>query len=180
MKEIETLESRVVYQNKWMSVREDKIRRVSGAEGIFGVVDKADFVVILPIQDGYIHLVEQYRYPVEGRFWELPQGSWEESPEADHAVLAAGELKEETGLVANKMLYLGHQYHGYGYSSQGFHTYFATELSMTSTSLDLEEEGLISKRFNIEEFEAMIVSGIIKDATTVNAYGFAKIKGMKF
>jgi len=49
MKEIETLESRVVYQNKWMSVREDKIRRASGVEGIFGVVDKADFVVILPI-----------------------------------------------------------------------------------------------------------------------------------
>jgi len=83
MKEIETLESRVVYQNKWMSVREDKIRRASGVEGIFGVVDKADFVVILPIQDGYIHLVEQYRYPVEGRFWELPQGSWEENPDAD-------------------------------------------------------------------------------------------------
>lgn len=43
MKEIETLESQVVYQNKWMSVREDKIRRASGTEGIFGVVDKADF-----------------------------------------------------------------------------------------------------------------------------------------
>ncbi|MGB1311824.1 MAG: ADP-ribose pyrophosphatase, partial [Leucothrix sp.] len=72
MKEIETLESRIVYQNKWMSVREDKICRASGAEGVFGVVDKADFVVILPIQDDDIYLVEQYRYPVEKRFWELP------------------------------------------------------------------------------------------------------------
>ena len=178
MKEIETLESRIVYQNKWMSVREDKIRRASGTEGIFGVVDKADFVVILPIHDGYIHLVEQYRYPVEQRFWELPQGSWEDNPDADHALLAAGELKEETGLVANEMVYLGHQYHGYGYSSQGFHTYLATELTMTSTSLDQEEEGLISKKFSIVEFEEMIVTGVIKDATTVNAYGFAKIKGV--
>jgi len=178
MKEIETLESKVVYQNKWMSVREDKIRRASGAEGIFGVVDKADFVVILPIQEGYVHLVEQYRYPVEQRFWELPQGSWEDSPDADHATLAAGELKEETGLVAKKMDYLGHQYHGYGYSSQGFHTYLATGLTMTTTSLDQEEEGLISKRFSLVEFEEMIVSGIIKDATTVNAYGLAKIKGL--
>jgi len=178
MKEIETLESRIVYQNKWMSVREDKIRRASGAEGIFGVVDKADFVVILPVQDGFIHLVEQYRYPVEQRFWELPQGSWEENPNADHAELAAGELREETGLVANKMIYLGHQYHGYGYSSQGFHTYLATELSMTATKLDQEEEGLISQKVSIGEFEAMIVNGVIKDATTVNAYGLAKIKGV--
>lgn len=178
MKEIETLESRIVYQNKWMSVREDKIKRASGTEGIFGVVDKADFVVVLPIQDGFIHLVEQYRYPVEQRFWELPQGSWEDNPNADHAQLAAGELKEETGLVANEMLYLGHQYHGYGYSSQGFHTYLATELAMTTTNLDQEEEGLISKKVAIAEFEEMIVTGIIKDATTVNAYGFAKIKGV--
>ena len=64
MAEIETLSTRVVYKNKWMTVREDRIRRLSGAEGIYGVVDKPDFVVILPVQDGLIHLVEQYRYPV--------------------------------------------------------------------------------------------------------------------
>jgi hypothetical protein len=46
--------------------------------------------------------------------------------------------------------------------------------------LDQEEEGLISKRFSLDEFEAMIVNGTIKDATTVNAYGFAKIKGVEF
>jgi len=178
MKEIETLESKIVYQNKWMSVREDKIRRASGTEGIFGVVDKSDFVVILPIQDGHIYLVEQYRYPVEQRFWELPQGSWEDNPSADHALLAAGELQEETGLTANSMTYLGHQYHGYGYSSQGFHTYLATDLSMTAKNLDQEEEGLISKKFSLSEFEDMILSSVIKDATTINAYGLAKLKGV--
>ena len=178
MKEIETLESRIVYQNKWMSVREDKIRRASGAEGIYGVVDKADYVIILPIQDGYIHLVEQYRYPVEQRFWELPQGSWEGNPDADHTTLAAGELQEETGLVAKQMDYLGHQYHGYGYSSQGFHIYLATDLTMSSPSLDPEEEGLVSKKFSLIEFEEMIMAGVIKDAATINAYGLAKLKGL--
>ena len=62
MKEIETIGSRVAYQNNWMTVREDKVRRASGAEGIYGVVDKPDFVAIIPIQQGFIHLVEQYRY----------------------------------------------------------------------------------------------------------------------
>lgn len=55
MKEIETLSSRVTYENKWMKVREDRIRRSSGAEGIFGVVEKPDFVAILPVERGYIH-----------------------------------------------------------------------------------------------------------------------------
>lgn len=178
MKEIETLETKTVYKNKWMSVREDRIKRASGAEGIFGVVDKPDFVVILPIHEGFIYIVEQYRYPVEERFWELPQGSWEDNSEADHLLVAAGELREETGLVANRMAYLGHQFLAYGYSSQGYHMYLATELELNSMQLDAEEEGLISKRVSIEEFENLILSGDIKDATTVNTYGIAKLKGL--
>lgn len=88
MTEIKTLESNIVYENKWMRVKEDRIQRASGTEGIFGVVEKPDFVVIIPVSDGYVHLVEQCR-----RYWELPQGSWEHDPDADHVAIAAGELQ---------------------------------------------------------------------------------------
>lgn len=178
MSEIKTLASDVVYQNRWIKVREDKIQRLSGAEGLYSVVEKVDFAVILPLQDGYIHLVEQYRYPVQKRFWELPQGSWEDESNADHSLLAAGELQEETGLVAGSMTYLGHQYLAYGLSNQGYHMYLATDLTFKATDLDAEEEGLISKKFSLKDFENMILSGEIKDATTVNTYGFAKLKGL--
>lgn len=177
MTEIKTLASKTVYQNKWMRVREDKIRRASGAEGIFGVVEKPDFVVIIPISDGYIHLVEQYRYPVQGRYWELPQGSWEDNPDADHALIAAGELREETGLQAGQMQYLGHQYLAYGYSNQGYHIYLASDLQQQERALDQEEEGLISRPFTLMQFEQMIISGVIKDATSTNAYNLARLKG---
>ncbi len=47
-----------------MRVREDTIRRRDGSTGIYGVV--------VPVEDdGRVHLVEQYRYPVKGRYWEL-------------------------------------------------------------------------------------------------------------
>jgi len=177
MTEIKILSSKTVYENKWMRVREDKIQRASGAEGIFGVVEKPDFVVIIPITDGHIHLVEQYRYPVQGRYWELPQGSWEDNPDADHALIAAGELREETGLVAGHMQYVGHQYLAYGYSSQGYHIYLAMDLQQQNNSLDHEEEGLITKQFSLAQFEEMIISGVIKDATSVNAYSLARLKG---
>ncbi|MGJ8676930.1 MAG: NUDIX domain-containing protein [Akkermansiaceae bacterium] len=178
MKEFETINSRVAYKNKWMTVREDKVLRPSGAEGIYGVVDKPDFVAIIPIHQGCIHLVEQYRYPVEGRYWEIPQGSWEESPESDNSIVAAGELEEETGLKAGKMKYIGHIFQAYGYSNQGFHLYFATELKKSEQSLDAEEEGLITQCFDLTEFEKMITSGVVKDATTISAYGYAKLKGL--
>lgn len=176
MNEIETLNSSVVYQNRWMTVREDQIRRPSGAQGIYGVVDKPDFVAIVPIDDDLIHLVQQYRYPVHQRYWEIPQGSWESEPDADHAVVAAGELREETGLTANKLQYVGHIYQAYGYSNQGFHVYLATNLEAGVQKLDEEEEGLISKAFSLEEFESMIVTGVIKDATTISAYSLVKLK----
>ena len=177
MAEIETLSTRVVYKNKWMTVREDRIRRLSGAEGIYGVVEKPDFVVILPVQDGLIHLVEQYRYPVAKRYWEVPQGSWESSPDADPALVAAGELREETGLLANRMDHVGYLYQAYGFSNQGFHIYLATDFESTVQELDEEEEGLLTRSVSITEFESMIVSGVITDGTTVSAYNLARLKG---
>jgi len=176
MPKIKQLTSKVVYQNKWMSVREDTIQRPSGAQGIYGVVDKPDFVVIAAIEDDYIHLVQQYRYPVEARYWEMPQGTWESKHDADPLELAKGELQEETGLVARKIEQVAHQYLAYGFCSQGYHVYLATELEKTQNKLDPEEEDLITQKFTLAEFEQMILSGDIKDATTVNAYGLLKLK----
>jgi 8-oxo-dGTP pyrophosphatase MutT (NUDIX family) len=104
---IETLSSREVYRNRWMTVREDSIRRQDGSNGIYGVVCKPDFSLIIPYESGEFHLVEQYRYPVQGRYLEFPQGSWETRADAPPEVVAAGELREETGLVAGRMTYLG-------------------------------------------------------------------------
>ena len=49
MSEIEQLESRVVYRNRWMNVREDAICRMDGSLGVYGVVEKKDFSVVVQI-----------------------------------------------------------------------------------------------------------------------------------
>ncbi len=174
-KEIETLETKTVYENKWMTVREDKIIRSNGHQGIYGVVEKNDFAVIAAIQDQHIYLVQQYRYPVEGRFWELPQGSWEKS-DISPLDLAVAELKEETGLIAENMAHVGHLFLAYGYSDQGYDIFFATDLQQSTNQLDEEEAGLIAQAFPISDVEQMIISGEIKDATTVAAIGLLKLK----
>lgn len=178
MSDIKQLSSRVVYQNPWMTVREDKILRPSGAEGIYGVVDKPDFVVIAPIDNSFVHIVEQYRYPVQARQWELPQGSWEPSHDSEHEDVAKRELLEETGLIANRLVYVGFQYLAYGFCSQGYHIYLATELTLSASQLDPEEEDLITKKVSVSVFEEMLRSGVIQDATTLNAYSLIKMKGL--
>ena len=60
-KSIVTLASREVYRNRWLRLREDRILRSNGKEGIYSVVDKDDCAIILPIQGGKIWLVDQYR-----------------------------------------------------------------------------------------------------------------------
>lgn len=83
MSDIQTLDSKVVYENKWLRLREDRIRRSSGHEGIYGVVEKPDFAIILPIEGDTVYMVEQYRYTIKQRQLELPQGAWEANPDAD-------------------------------------------------------------------------------------------------
>lgn len=177
MSKITQLDSKEVYKNYWMRVREDKIRRPSGAEGLYGVVEKPDFAVIAAIENGFIYLVQQYRYTVGERFWEMPQGAWEQNPDAAPEDLAAGELREETGLVAGKMTQLAYQYLAYGFCNQGYHIYIAQELSQRARELDAEEEDLIVKPFALDEVSRMIDSGEIRDATTVNVWGWLHRKG---
>jgi ADP-ribose pyrophosphatase len=174
--EIETIGSKVVYKNRWMAVREDAIVRSDGTPGIYGVVEKADFAVIAAVRGQSIYLAEQHRYPVRGRFWELPQGSWEDRS-IDPLELAKAELREETGLVAGSMLHAGRLFLAYGYSTQAYDLYLATDLREGATRLDAEEEGLVSKEFPVRAVQDMIEDGTIKDATTVAAFGLLRLKG---
>ncbi|CAE6931828.1 COG0494 NTP pyrophosphohydrolases including oxidative damage repair enzymes [Vibrio sp. B1FLJ16] len=178
MQDIKQLDSKVVYQNKWMTVREDKILRRSGAEGIYGVVDKPDCAVIIAIDNGMIHLVQQYRYTIGQRCWELPQGAWESNPDSDPLELATGELREETGMLAASMEYVGPQFIAYGFLNQTCHVYFASNLTEVGNQLDSEEEDLITQAFKVDEFEQMLINGTIKDSVTIAAYGLAKLKGL--
>ncbi len=94
---IKKLSSRTVYENKWMKLREDDIAFPDGTRGIYGVVGKPHFALIIPYEKGHFYLVRQYRYPVGAAFWEFPQGSYEEQPGVDPRELTRKELKEETG-----------------------------------------------------------------------------------
>src|ERR1019366_3988567 len=114
---IATLSSREIYRNPWMRVREDQILRSNGMPGIYGVVEKDDAAIILPIDGGRIWLVEQFRYTIQERALELPQGGWEMEVE-DPEELARGELKEETGLEAAEMIRLGSLWIAYGFTRQ--------------------------------------------------------------
>jgi ADP-ribose pyrophosphatase len=90
--------------------------------------------------------------------------------------MARGELREETGLDAARMTYVGHLFEACGYSNQGFHIFLATGLRHGDADREHEEQDLVTGDFTLSEVERMICDGQIKDATTVAALGLLRLK----
>jgi 8-oxo-dGTP pyrophosphatase MutT (NUDIX family) len=171
---IRTLSSREVYRNPWLRLREDQIERSNGALGIYGVIEKDDCALIIPIQDQTIYLIEQFRYPIQERCLELPQGGWE-TADVDPEELARGELREETGLVAETMTFLGTMWIAYGYARQRMHVFFATALTPAGAEPDPEEHDLVLRTATIAEFERMLLDGTIQDCCTIAGWGLYRL-----
>lgn len=167
---MERLDSTQVYANSWMTVREDSIRRADGSNGIYGVVDKPHYALVIPYEAERFHLVEQFRYPLGARRWEFPQGTAPERAELPAAELAARELAEETGLRAANMLELGVLDVAPGLSSQRGTAFLATELTHGRPARELEEQDMRSAWFSRAELETMLANGEVTDAQSLAAY----------
>ncbi|EFG85843.1 NUDIX hydrolase [Novacetimonas hansenii] len=176
-----TVSSRLAYENPWTRVREDIIIRPNGRKGLYGVVERGDFVVILPLweENGkrFVTLVQQYRYPIKQRMWELPMGMWETRPDASAQDVAHGELREETGLVAENMRDAGLMYQGAGYTTQKGRAYLATGLTQGPHAREETEEDITCHKVRLEEMEAMIRDGRITCMVTIAAFGLIRAQG---
>ena len=169
MSEIRQLSSREVYRSQWMRVREDEVEFPSGVRGTYSVVEKQDFVLVVPYADGGFWLVEQYRYPVGSREWEFPQGGWPTGASGSQEELAAAELREETGFVADSLAHLGRLHTAYGYSAQGYDVYLATGLTAGEVSREVTEEDMIHEWRSESDVRAMARSGELRDAHSLAA-----------
>jgi 8-oxo-dGTP pyrophosphatase MutT (NUDIX family) len=167
------IDSRVVYENRWMRLHEDRTERADGVRGLYAWVEKPPAALIVPLDGDHVWLIEQHRHPVGARFWEFPQGAWEDDPGARAEDLARGELAEETGLRAARMEHLGRLFFAYGLSDQSFDVWRATGLEPGDQALEATEADLRVERFAVAELEAMIAAGRVRDAASVAAWHLA-------
>lgn len=174
--EIRQLATREVYRNAWLSMREDDVEFPSGTRGTYTVVDKQDFVVVLPYADDGFWMVEQYRYPVQQREWEFPQGGWSHGKSGPAEELAVLELREETGFTAGSLVHLGRLWAAYGYSSQGYDVFLATELVEGETAREATEADMVHEWRSLADIRAMIRTGELRDAHSVAALGLYDLR----
>lgn len=167
---MERTDSRQVYANPWLTMREDGVRRADGSAGIYAVVDKPDYALVIPLRGDEVRLVEQFRYPIGLRRWEFPQGTAPDRADSEPAELAARELREETGLRAERLTELGLLDVAPGMSSQRGRVFLATGLTEGEPEYEHEEQDMRSAWFPRSTVEDMIRRAEITDAQSVAAY----------
>ncbi|MGI8566404.1 MAG: NUDIX domain-containing protein [Pyrinomonadaceae bacterium] len=171
-----TLSSQKIYDNPWISVREDAVIRPDGQEGIYGVVSfKNTAIGVLAVEEGFIYLVGQYRYPLGEYSWEIPEGGCAEDEEPLDA--ARRELEEETGLYAEKWEKLGEAYLSNSVTDERAIWFLATKLVQGKSRPD-GTEVLNIRRVTIDEAVRMSVSGEITDALSLLAIMRFQLKGI--
>lgn len=175
-----TLASEEVYDNPWISVREDKVVRPDGEPGIYGVVHfKHVAIGILPVEDDHIYLVGQYRYPLNQYSWEIPEGGCPE----DEDLLAAAqrELAEETGLRAENWTMMGEAHLSNSVSDERAVWFLATGLTQGEHDPEGTEQ-LNVRRLSSAQVLQMMRTGEITDALSLLAiinYQLTRVEGQK-
>ncbi len=163
-----TLTTKCLYENPWLSIREDSVIRPDGKPGIYGVVHlKGKCLGVLAVDDDEaIYLVGQYRYTLNRYSWEIPEGG---SHEGEHLLDAAKrELAEETGITANQWEQLGTSHLSNSISDEHATWYLATGLHLGEANPEGTEQ-ISVKRVPWISALNMIETGEITDSVSIMA-----------
>jgi len=167
---VRTTSSREAYRNPWIRVREDVVELEDGSTGLYGVVERPHFTLVIPAERDGFWLVDQFRYPIGRRSWEFPQGTWSPGSGGTAEDLARTELAEETGLRAAGWRHLGHLELAPGLSDQEFDVWLATDLTCGPTAREVTEADMRQAFVPEAELRAMVRDGRLSDGPSLAAY----------
>lgn len=163
-----TLSSKPIYENPWMSLREDLAEMPDGRTTIYGVVTFGDCVGVVPFMDeDHVMLVRQYRYVQgENHRWEIPTGGVHPGETLEQA--AQRELAEEAGYHAGRLNHISSYYTSKCICDETAHLYVGQDLTPASVPPD-ETEFLEQQVFPFDEALRMTLDGEIMDSMSVIA-----------
>lgn len=163
----QTLSSRHVYDGTLLQVYVDEITLPDGTLSTRDWIKHPGASAIVPVfRDGTIMLLKQFRYPARKIFIEVPAGKID--PGESPSTTAVRELKEESGLVCDRMEQVGSLFPAIGYADEEIFVFVAWDLKPESKNVD-DDEFLLNHRVSFSRAISMIETGEIKDAKTISA-----------
>lgn len=167
-----TLDSTRILEGKIINVRRDTVELVNGATSFREVVEHSGGVVILAVDENNMaYMVRQFRYPIGRAMLEVPAGKLEKGEVPTSAAIR--ELKEETGLTAEKLVYFGGTYPSPGFCDEQLHIYLALGLTQGEACPD-EDEFLQVEKISLDKLARMAMLGELQDGKSINAIFMAR------
>jgi len=159
--------SNPAHRGRVIQVSTERLRYSNGREYDIDYVRHPGAAAVVAIDGAKrVCLVRQYRHGIEDFLWEIPAGKLDagELPE----VCAVRELREETGVTANRWTSLGLYIPAPGIFTELIHLYLACELDVGASSPDPDEE-LELKWFPLDEAIGHVLKGDWNDGKTAMA-----------
>lgn len=174
----QTVSSRVVYENPWITVREDATTTPDGRPGVYGVVELRPSVFVVALtDDDEVVLVTVDRYTTGPGSLEVPAGGTDGQ---DPLVAAQRELAEEAGLTAREWTAVGTTEALNGIARAVEHVFVARGLEpvgdAAATVHEQGVEGITAVRtVPFGEVLTMVRDGRVRDGETVAALALAAL-----
>jgi 8-oxo-dGTP pyrophosphatase MutT (NUDIX family) len=174
----ETLSDSIVYENPWLKLHHRDVVNPAGKPGIYGVVSfKNKAIGVVPLDDELnLYLVGQFRYTLNEYSWEIPEGG---GPLGEDPLRAAQrELKEETGLIAQKWTKFARIHTSNSATDEEGFLFIAEELSQHEQEPE-DTEDLQVRKVPLQEAVQMVMRSEITDALSVAGILMAaRLKGI--
>lgn len=161
-----TRSSRRIYENPWMKLREDIAEMPDGKTTVYGVIECAECVGVLPfIDDDHVVMVRQYRYVFgEDHRWEMPTGGVKPGESLEEA--ARRELREEVGYHAAELQHVSTYFPSKSIVRETGYLFIGRGLTQVKAVPD-ETEFLETAIFPFEQVLQMVNDSEIRDSMTV-------------
>jgi len=131
------------------------------------VVHHPGAVVVVPVIDGDVILVRQYRAAIDGQLLEVPAGKRDVTDEPVE-ITAHRELEEEVGMRAGSMVRIAEFYNSPGFCDEHSFLFLATDLTPCATSFQgHEEQHMTIERVPLDSVPQLIASGELVDGKSI-------------
>lgn len=159
------LDSAVVYDGNFISVRKDNARMPDGSIKTREYITHPGAVAVLALLDsGKLVMERQFRYAPQQEFIEIPAGKIDHSE--DILLCAQRELLEETGYLAAEWTHLTTAWPCIGYADEQIEYFLARGLTHQGRQLD-DGEFLEVFELSLEDAMEWIRQGRINDSKTM-------------
>ncbi len=163
--EEKTLSQSYVYRGRVINMRVDEALLPNGKTAGREVVEHNGGVCVAALTEkNEIYMVKQFRYPYGEVIYEIPAGK-RDSVAEEPLKCGMRELREETGMTAERFIPLGELYPSPGYCGEIIWMFAAVGLSASECDPD-DDEFIEAEKIPLEKVIEMIMSGEIKDAKT--------------